>query len=138
MATKHSTALNALTKAHPRVPLPLSGGDSKPADPRKHSLVTLPAELRNKVFGFLVEFSAPVKVTFRRHFEYSSERITFLLQPEHQLQKSLLLTCPSIYSDVASAFYSNNAFLIAPNSYLGSQRNEMTVTEAAVLFFQVL
>ncbi|KAI4920877.1 hypothetical protein J4E85_008992 [Alternaria conjuncta] len=138
MATKHSTALNALTKAHPRVPLPLSGGESKPADPRKYSLVTLPAELRNKIFGYLVEFSEPVKVTFRRHFEYSSERISFSLQPEHQRQMSLLLTCRTIYSDVASAFYANNKFLIAPDSYQYSQRSKATADEIAVLFFQRL
>jgi len=138
MATKRSTALNALTKAHPIVPLPLSGGNSKPADPRKHSLVTLPAELRNKIFGFLVEFSEPVWVTSRRHYQYSSERISFVLQTKHQLQKSLLLTCRSIYSDVASAFYSNNTFLIAPNSYQYSQRSQATVAEVAVLFFQRL
>ncbi|KAI4610611.1 hypothetical protein J4E83_008225 [Alternaria metachromatica] len=138
MATKHSTALNALTKAHPRVPLPLSGGNSKPADPRKHSLVTLPAELRNKIFEDLVEFSEPIKVTFRRHFEYSSEHISFSLDPEHQHQRSLLLTCRTIYSDVASAFYANNKFLIAPDSYQYSQRSQMTVAEVAVLFLQRL
>lgn len=83
MATKHSTALNDLTKAHPRVLLPLSGGDSKSADPHKHSLVTLPAELRNRIFEYLVEFSEPVKVTFHQHLDFSSERISFCLGPEH-------------------------------------------------------
>jgi hypothetical protein len=44
------------------LPLPLATGLSNSADPARPSLLDLPSEIRNNIYGYLLEFSQPVRI----------------------------------------------------------------------------
>jgi hypothetical protein len=91
-------------------------------DPSKHSLVKLPAEIRNQLFGYLVEFSNPVTVTFVEKRRWPP---CYFFESAHEMPTNLFLACRTTYFNAASAFYANNTFLIA----LESKIRQLTVPD---------
>ena len=96
------------------IPSPIATGQSKPLDPNRHSLVKLPAEIRNQIFGYLVEYSEPIVIEFNlypvRHFHFGAG---------FGMPRNLFLACRTTYLDAASSFYANNTFVIEPSNPRG-------------------
>ncbi|KAH6853021.1 hypothetical protein BKA58DRAFT_406424 [Alternaria rosae] len=94
------------------IPSPITTGDSKPIEPSRHSFVKLPAEIRNRIFGYLVEYSKPIviepeDVSLVRHFRFG---------PGFKMHKNLFLACGTTYLEAGLSFYANNTFVIEPSN----------------------
>ena len=106
------------------VPSPIATGESKPIDPSRHSLVKLPAEIRNHIFGYLVEYSEPIVI----ELEYSLNSARhFYLGAGFEMHKNLLLACRTTYLEVASLFYANNTFVIERNNPKSTEEIEQLI-----------
>ena len=86
---------------------PLARGDSKRADPNKLSILDLPGETRNQIFGYLVPIKSPMIIScdsnpLRMRLGHRGVRIPV----------NLLAICRTLYREVVSAFYSGNSFLM--------------------------
>ena len=95
------------------IPLPIATvGDPKPIDPSRHSLVKLPAEIRNRIYGFLVQYSEPIVI----ELDLSPARhvYKFYLGAGFEMHKGLFFACLTTYLEAASLFYANNTFVIVP------------------------
>jgi hypothetical protein len=59
-----------------------SSPGSKPANPNKHSLLTITPEIRNHIFSYLVEYSKCVKVHYRTIPEtIPDDEVAFYVEP---------------------------------------------------------
>lgn len=92
------------------IPSPIPKSDSKPIDPRKHSLIKLPAQTRNHIFGYLFEYSEPVAIELRN----ISRARHLHLGAGFEMHKNLFLACGTTYLEAASLFYVSNTFVINP------------------------
>jgi hypothetical protein len=149
--------------AHPERRLPK--GVSQPADQDCPSLLTtLPPEIRNEVYRWLLVREEPIiydgcrsdrerepsfdrDYQFDRYYDYdemessrelSQEELTILRQPSHDIGSCvpLLRSCRQIYFEAVGILYSANSFLISANPY---QHNEqMTQISTAAEFLMSL
>jgi hypothetical protein len=93
----------------------LARGDSKPIDANKPFIVRdLPAELRNQIISYLVEYPTPMRISCNstESRPYRIDIHGFRLCPKLQLPVNLFASCRTLYRDAASAFYSNHTFII--------------------------
>jgi hypothetical protein len=92
---------------------PFTVNDSKPADPNKPFILRdLPAEIRNQIYGYLVEHPTPLRIHCNSSGCYCISDIRLRIDPEVQISVGLFASCRTLYRDAASAFYSNNNFTI--------------------------
>ncbi|KAI4622609.1 uncharacterized protein J4E87_006176 [Alternaria ethzedia] len=87
-------------------------GDSKPIDPSRHSLIKLPAEIRNKIYGYLVEY--PEQIVIDLDLSPARDVYKFYLGAGFEMPRNLFLACRTTYLEAASLFYASNTFVIVP------------------------
>lgn len=94
-------------------PRPVAGGKdstSGPDHPEQHSFLTLPPEVRNHVYYFLLEQDRNVFVQTSTHLQNCSVKRHNVCSVTMQI--GLLLSCRQIFHEASSSFYSNNGFMI--------------------------
>lgn len=96
---------------------PLARGDSKAADPDKHSILDLPGETRNQIFGYLIKLPDPAIICCDNSPSISFSALR--LNPEIRIPVSLFASCRTLYCETVSAFYSGNTFSLGPQQHWG-------------------
>jgi len=95
------------------IPSPIAtAGESKPIDPSRHSLVKLPAEIRNQIYGHLSQYSEPIIIDL--DLSPARDVYRFYLGAGFEMHKGLFFACRTTYLEAASLFYANNTFVIVP------------------------
>ncbi|KAJ4364116.1 hypothetical protein N0V83_009571 [Neocucurbitaria cava] len=93
----------------PTMSAPLSSTQvpmSQPADRTAPSLLNLPAETRNAIYGFLLLHEEPISVV--RSFDLASSSSDL-----HNFGVSILSTCRQIHYEASGIFYSRNIFQVS-------------------------
>jgi hypothetical protein len=137
-------------------------GVSQPADQDCPSLLTtLPPEIRNEVYRWLLVREEPIiydgcrsdrerepsfdrDYQFDRYYDYdemessrelSQEELTILRQPSHDIGSCvpLLRSCRQIYFEAVGILYSANSFLISANPYQHNEQMTQIFTAAEFL-----
>jgi len=105
---------------------PLARGDSKRADPNKLSIIDLPGETRNQIFGYLVGHKGSIQISCScgplgyknplwlrscdcAPFHHISA-LRLRLGQEVRIPLNLFVSCRTLYREAVSAFYSGNTF----------------------------
>jgi len=95
------------------LPRPIAGGGaskSEPAHPELSSFLTLPPEVRNHVYYYLLKQDRPVIVQTSPVLQHCS--VARYNARSVSMSIGLLLLCRQLSHEVSSSFYSNNTFLI--------------------------
>ncbi|KAI4640460.1 hypothetical protein J4E93_008666 [Alternaria ventricosa] len=112
---------------------PLARGDSKRANLDKLSILDLPGETRNQIFGYLVEHKDPIQIScscgplgyknplWLRSCDCApSQHIGALLLrlgKQVWIPLNLFASCRTLYREAVSAFYSGNTFAMEIRRY---------------------
>ncbi|KAI4647372.1 uncharacterized protein J4E79_010230 [Alternaria viburni] len=91
---------------------PLARGDSKRANLDKLSILDLPAELRNQIYSYLLNFHAPLDIYHERNRLDENGRLQMRLGCGVRIPVALFASCRTLYREAVSAFYSGNTFAI--------------------------
>ncbi|KAE8836358.1 hypothetical protein PTNB73_04320 [Pyrenophora teres f. teres] len=93
-------------------PLLCEGGrSSKPRDPNAHSFLTLPAELRNRIYDLLFDFKVPMRVIFSQTCKAEVEIAH--LRSETGAAVALFSTCKTILQEATPILYMRNNFILS-------------------------
>ncbi|KAF2993035.1 hypothetical protein E8E13_000274 [Curvularia kusanoi] len=131
-------------------PVPSPPAVSVPSGPHRHSLVTAPREVRNKVYGFLFVLDTTIQVdqTLAQSDWQNLARDLNWQNPDRQLldpqgsdpqdfDLHLLRTCRQIYEEGSSMFYQRNTFLLSDTNAAGMWllrlgQNQMFIREVHI------
>ncbi|KAI4920875.1 hypothetical protein J4E85_008990 [Alternaria conjuncta] len=91
---------------------PLARGDSKRENLDKLSILDLPPELRNQIYGYLLKFHAPLDIYHERYRLDQNGRLQMRLGCGVRIPVALFASCRTLYREAVSAFYSGNTFAI--------------------------
>lgn len=84
-----------------------------PSNPSDSPLLNLPAELRNKIYTSLFEFSAPIQIEYEWNvYDSDTTEMSFTVQANTGLECSLFYTCRMLYEEATSVVYKRNTFYL--------------------------
>jgi len=90
--------------------------DSNSASSTATTLLTLPAELRNRIYSILFEFPTPVRVVYERSSQ-GMRGHKLRLDESVPIEWSVFGACRMLNEEAASLFYKNNSFLLTKAPY---------------------
>jgi len=75
------------------------------------TFTALPAEIRNKIYGYLCHNAAPLRLYFYQDPESTTPKPVILFARNTVVPVAFFLTCRQLYAEASSVFYSENVFL---------------------------
>jgi hypothetical protein len=76
------------------------------------SLLTLPAELRNKIHHNICHRASPIRLYFYQDAQSNTPKPVVPFASNTTIPRALFLTCRQLHSEASSVFYSSNTFLL--------------------------
>ena len=104
---------------------PLATGDSKPADPERPSFLRLPSEIRNHIYGLLLDSRDPIRVDcspswYRERCRRIADEVEiYMFEPKpdyvrltHGPTVQLFMASRQVFREASTTYYSWNEFAI--------------------------
>jgi len=109
----------------------------RPPVPNIPSFLTLPAELRNKIYHHICHRPSPIRLYFYQDPKSNTPKPVVPYASNTTIPTAFFLTCRQINAEASSVFYSTNTFLLNRTSKFATFARPCFVS-AAVKFFDTV